>query len=124
MNYRKAAFFAVAGLLASSGMALADNAPKTSLSLDPTVITADAGADRAPLMMLLDKAGAAKPLDDLKLNIYGWIEAGYTYNHRHNGNEDEIAVASIQRRLEQFVLGAGLESLLRIEAQRLALCAR
>jgi len=91
MYYPKAAFFAVAGLLASSGIALADNAPKTSLSLDPTVITADAAADRAPLMMALDKVGGAKPLDDLGLNIYGWVEAGYTYNHRHHGGEGPIA---------------------------------
>ena len=93
MYYQKAVLFAVAGLLASSGLALADNAPKTSLSLDPTVITADAGgdaSDRAPLMMALDKIGAAKPLDDLKLNIYGWVESGYSYNHRHHGHEDEI----------------------------------
>ena len=83
MFQRKAVFFAVAGLLASSGYALAGNAPKTSLSLDPTVITADAPADRAPLMMALDKVGAAKPLDDIGLNIYGWVESGYSYNHRH-----------------------------------------
>jgi hypothetical protein len=35
-------------------------------------------------MMALDKVGAAKALDDLKLNIYGWVEAGYTYDHRHH----------------------------------------
>jgi len=91
MHYRKAVFFAVAGLLASSGYALADNSPKTSLSLDPTVITADAAADKTPLMGLLDKAGAAKPLEDAGLSIYGWVEAGYTYNHRHHGNEGPIA---------------------------------
>jgi len=90
MYYRKAIFCAVSGLLASSGFALADNAPQTSLSLDPAVITADAAVaapDRAPLMLALDKVGAAKPLDDLKLNIYGWVEAGYTYNHRHHADE-------------------------------------
>ena len=93
MFSRKAVLFALAGLLASIGLARADNAPKTSLSLDPTVITADAGgdaADRAPLMMALDKVGAAKPLDDLKLNIYGWIESGYSYNHRHIEHETPI----------------------------------
>ncbi len=91
MFYRKdAVFMAIAGLLASSGFAMADaTAPKTSLTLDPAVITADdtaaaAPADRAPLMWALDKGGEAKPLDDLKLNIYGWVEAGYTYDHRHH----------------------------------------
>jgi hypothetical protein len=90
MYYRKAVFFALAGVLVSPGLALADNAPQTSLSLDSTVITADAAVaapDRAPLMMALDKIGAAKTLDDLKLNIYGWVEAGYTYNHRHHSGD-------------------------------------
>ena len=62
MFHRKAVFFAVAGLLASRGLALADDTPKTHLSLDPTVITAAAEAaaeERAPLMMALDKIGAA-----------------------------------------------------------------
>jgi Putative beta-barrel porin-2, OmpL-like. bbp2 len=87
MYYRKAVLFAVASVLASSGFARADVTPQTTLSLDPTIITADAAAsDRAPLMMALDKVGMAKPLDDLKLNIYGWVEAGYTYNHRHFSN--------------------------------------
>jgi len=93
MFNRKAVFFAVAGLLASSGYALADNAPKTSkttLSLNPAVMTADDAAPRAPLMMALDKVGAAKPLDDLGLNIFGFVEAGYTYNHRHHGAEGPI----------------------------------
>jgi len=90
MFNRKAVFFAVAGLLASSGFALADNAPKTSLSLNPAVITADEAAPRQPLMMALDKVGAAKPLDDLGINIFGFIEGGYSYNHRHHGAEGPI----------------------------------
>lgn len=90
MFHRKdAVYLAVAGLLVSSGLAKAADAPSTKLSLDPTVLTADdaaAPAPRAPLMDLLDKAGAAKPLDSIGLNIYGWIESGYTYNHRHHGS--------------------------------------
>lgn len=35
---------------------------------------------RRPLMELLDMAGAAKPLEDLGLNIYGHAEASYTWN--------------------------------------------
>lgn len=35
---------------------------------------------RSPLMSLLDSAGAAKPLDDLRIQIYGHAEASYTYN--------------------------------------------
>jgi len=91
MFHRKdAVYLAVAGLLMSSGLVKAG----TKLSLDPTVITADdAPADRAPLMAVLDKAGAAKPLDDLKLNIYGWVEAGYTYNHRHHDGNGSTGIA-------------------------------
>jgi hypothetical protein len=73
---------AVAGLLASSGFAMAET--KSSLTLDPRVLTADDAAAPAPLMGLLGKAG----LDDksmMGLNIYGWVESGYTYNHRHGG---------------------------------------
>ena len=31
-------------------------------------------------MNLLDKAGLAKPLDDMGINIYGHVEAGWTWN--------------------------------------------
>jgi len=95
MFHRKdAVFMAVAGLLASCGFAMAETTEvKTpSLSLEPTVATAqDAGAPSAPLMMGLDKIGAAKPLQDWGINIYGWVEAGYTYNHRHAGSSRPIA---------------------------------
>jgi hypothetical protein len=43
----------------------------------------DDAPDQAPLMMALDKVGAAKPLSDAGINIYGWVEAGYTFNNRH-----------------------------------------
>jgi len=33
-----------------------------------------------PLMSLLDQAGAAKPLQDMGINIYGYIEGSYTYS--------------------------------------------
>jgi hypothetical protein len=83
---------AVAGLLASSGFAMADTTDvrNASLSLDPTVITAQASATPAAndslLMSTLDRAGAARPLSDLGLKLYGWVEGGYTYNHRHHGD--------------------------------------
>jgi len=85
MLYRKdAILMVVAAVLATSSLAMADAAPKTSLTLDPTVITADAAPSEGLLMMGLGKAGAAQTMKDLKLNIYGWVESGYTYNHRHN----------------------------------------
>ena len=87
MYYRKdAVFMAVAGLLASSGFAMADATPKTSLSLDPTVLRADDASSEGLLMMGLGKAGAAQAIKDAKLNIYGWVETGYTFNHRHAGS--------------------------------------
>jgi hypothetical protein len=91
MFYRKdAVLMAVAGLLAANGYAMADaTAPK--LSLNPGVITAaDEAGDKAPLMWALDKAGAGGTLADLKLNIYGWVESGYTYNHRHTDENSNL----------------------------------
>jgi hypothetical protein len=88
MFHRSAVLAAVAGLLVSSGFALAD-APK--LSLDPSVITADGAASQGLLMQGLDKAGLGKTLADAKLNIYGWVESGYTYNHRH-GSDNQVIV--------------------------------
>ena len=87
MFHRSAVLMAVAGLLACSGFAMAD-APK--LSLDPTVITADAAADQGLLMQCLDKVGVGKALSDAKLNIYGWVESGYTYNHRHGSDNNSV----------------------------------
>src|ERR1041384_3590326 len=87
----KSVFAALAGVLATSGLALADGpAPKTSLTLNPTVLTADDAPETGLLMQHLDKAGVGKTLSDQKLSIYGWIEAGYTYNHRHHGHEDPV----------------------------------
>jgi hypothetical protein len=82
---------AVAGLLACSGYAMAD-APK--LSLDPTVLTADSAAPQGLLMQGLDKAGMGKTLADAKLNIYGWVESGYTYNHRTGSGQNPVFTGS------------------------------
>jgi hypothetical protein len=91
MNYRNAAFFAIAGLLASSGLARADALPSVKLSLDPTVVTADdAAAEPAPLMGALDKIGLGKALEDAKFDISGWIEGGYSFNNRHHSHEQPI----------------------------------
>jgi len=83
---KDAVTLAVLSLLASSGLAMADTTDITApLSLKSTVTAAEAAPERAPLMSLLDKAGAAQTLDSYGLNIYGWLESGYTYNHRYNG---------------------------------------
>ena len=46
----------------------------------PNPVQATAPAHRRPLMDLLDRAGLAKPLDDMGINLYGHVEAGYTWN--------------------------------------------
>ncbi|HVT80358.1 MAG TPA: outer membrane beta-barrel protein [Phycisphaerae bacterium] len=90
LSSEKAVLLSIAGLLITSGLRAAD-LPAAHLSLNPTVITADdesAGAaqeDQGLLMMGLDQLGAGKTLSDAKINIYGWLETGYTYNHRHSG---------------------------------------
>jgi hypothetical protein len=79
--YHRSVMIGVAGLLACSGFSMAD-VPR--LSLDPTVITAtDAGGSQGLIMQGLDQVGVGKSLTDAKLAIYGWVESGYTYNHRH-----------------------------------------
>src|SRR5258707_528815 len=42
----------------------------------------------APLMYLLDQAGLAKPLKDLGINLYGYVEAGYFYDFSAPHHED------------------------------------
>lgn len=84
---------AVAGLLACSGFAFADGTvpPKASLTLDPAMLTADEAPPQTGLLMsALDKIGAAKPLTDNQIKIYGWIEGGYTWLHRHH--QDELII--------------------------------
>lgn len=81
----------LAAVAATASVALADSKTPT-LTLEPTVaLLDDAPAPRAPLMAGLDRLGAAKSLDDLKLNIYGWVEGGYTYGHRHQNRESSVS---------------------------------
>lgn len=72
----------VAAVAASASVALAEA---------PTLTLADAtAAPRAPLMAGLDRLGAASTLDKYGLNIYGWVEAGYSYNHRRQTRESSV----------------------------------
>ncbi len=87
MFYRKdAVSMAVLGLLACAGIVKADTSDVNAapLSLSPSVITAGPVADRAPLMDVLDKAGVAGQLDELKINVHGHIQVGYYANLRNN----------------------------------------
>lgn len=90
MDYRKdAVTLAVLSMLIGTGVASAETAaPK--LSLEPTYMMADAPAPRAPLMAGLDAIGAAKPLDDLGINIYGYIQAGYLYNPGYSNYQSNV----------------------------------
>src|SRR5687768_10784077 len=55
-------------------------APDARSAARPTLTTTTPPATRRPLMNLLDRAGVAKPLDDARINLYGHVEAGWTYN--------------------------------------------
>jgi hypothetical protein len=81
----------VAAVTASAGTVLADN---TTLTLEPTVATMQAAAApaRRPLMSGLDRVGVAQTLDSYNINIYGWVEASYTYNHRHSNKQSSVDV--------------------------------
>lgn len=84
MFHHKAVALAVASLLVTAGYAAAEtSAPK--LSLEPVVTAAEAPA-RAPLMAGLDAIGAGSTLDQYGINVYGWLQVGYTYNHRNTSS--------------------------------------
>jgi len=88
---KKEMILAVSVLLASAGLAMADGGKASYLTLDPAVATAeDAGAPTTPLMMGLDKIGAAKPLSSLNLNIYGFVDSGYTFNTDHHSGQFNV----------------------------------
>ncbi|MCL2639907.1 MAG: porin [Phycisphaerales bacterium] len=80
MFYRNAVLAAVASILATAGLVKAESAP---LSLTAAAAPADE-ISSGLLMQGLDQLGAGGMLKDAGLKIYGWLEVGYTYNHRHN----------------------------------------
>jgi hypothetical protein len=90
MTYRSAVLLAVAGALSCGGAALAD-APE--LSLDPTMITAaDVTTAQGLLMQGLNKAGLKSALAGAKLEIDGWVESGYTFDHRHGSDNYPVII--------------------------------
>ena len=90
MRYGKHSFvLATAALLACNSFTFGSDKSLT-LSLNPAVITADDEPQTGLIMMGLDKLGMAKPLTDNQIKIYGWVEGGYTYNHRHGGDNTLI----------------------------------
>ncbi len=45
----------------------------------PASAPAAAPTPPQPLMYVLEQVGVGKTLEDLKINLYGWVEGGYTY---------------------------------------------
>jgi len=91
MFHRKEALLAaIAGVLATCGFAMADNLESPKLSLSPTVTADDATPPEGLLMTEVDKVGAGAPFHQAGLSVSGFVEAGYTYNHRQHGNEPPI----------------------------------
>ena len=78
------ALLAAVATISLSGITLrADEAAAApaadTLSLSPVYAAANP-APRQPLMSLLDAAGVGQALDSARINVYGHVEAGYTYN--------------------------------------------
>jgi hypothetical protein len=89
MSYRSAGVTsAVLSLLACAGFAFADQgaaapaAPK--MSIGPSALTLDSVAADPLLQQALNKVGVDGPLKKAGISVYGWVEAGYTYNNRNN----------------------------------------
>jgi hypothetical protein len=98
----------VAAVTATMGSAFAEGTATKApvLSLEPSVAllddastapAADAGpsvsrptSPSRPLMSALDKLGAASTMDKYNINIYGWVEGSYTYNHRHTNHDSSV----------------------------------
>jgi len=77
---------AVAALLASAGFAYGETAPVApSLSLDPQALHLDEAAAPAGLLTQgLDKIGVGDSLKKAGLSVGGYIDSGYTMNHRNH----------------------------------------
>src|ERR1035437_3108251 len=91
----RALFLVIVGVAANAGFAFSAGPQVPVLSLDAApsdapATTAAPAAPQAPLMMGLEKLGLGKPLEDAGLNIYGWIDAGYTYDHRSHGHNGPV----------------------------------
>jgi len=91
MFHRKDAILAaIAGVLATCGFAMADDIQAPKLSLSPTVTAEDATAPEGLLMTEVDKVGVGTPFHQAGLSVSGFVEGGYTYDHRHHASEGPI----------------------------------
>src|SRR5512133_415818 len=83
-SYNRLVAVAAAGIVVWSATAEAegtsDVSPKTNVSEPAAMPPEPPAPERKPLMSALDQVGLAQPLDELRLNIYGYTEAGYFYD--------------------------------------------
>jgi hypothetical protein len=107
LNSRSATSVAAIALLASAGFVMAD-APKMSLdsTLPPSVASLQvAPTERAPLMAGLDYLGVAKTLDNLGINIYGYVQAGYYHDFGRGNNEPgNASIAFLSKGSQHFLM--------------------
>jgi hypothetical protein len=82
---------AAAALFAVAPLASADEAtPAPDLVANPynlVTVSSTAAATRRPIMAALDNTPVGRTLDDWGIDIYGHIEAGYTYNFDNPSND-------------------------------------
>jgi hypothetical protein len=65
-----------------------ENTPQPDLASPYNLVTTPAPAEtRRPIMALLDQTPLGRTLDDWGIDIYGHIEAGYTYNFDNPSND-------------------------------------
>ena len=127
MDVKRAKRVAVAAGLALSGIGSVVSADQSvadlpDLSLSGPVYaqqqaaptTPPPGAARQPLMALLDSVGLAQPLDAARINIFGHVEAGYTYNFMHpskdlnlgrvfDAKDDRVTLNQVDLNIERTV---------------------
>jgi hypothetical protein len=100
-------------MLASAGFAMADSSSVATpvLTLDSPPASVGPSTDVTPpgglLMQGLNKVGVDKPLLDYGINIYGWVETGYTYNHRHRRNTQPLLPGPFNHEFGASENGAG-----------------
>src|SRR5208283_3044036 len=68
------------GAMVCPGQVWADDTAAPEAQPAAETAPATAPATPAPLMLGLDQIGLAKPLNDINLNIYGFVEAGFMYD--------------------------------------------
>ena len=77
---------AVSAVLASSGQVRAGDS--NDLSMNKPIYAADEA--RKPLMAMMDKVGMGSSMDSAGINVYGFVEGGWTYNFDTPNNQTNV----------------------------------